>query len=83
MGFEMEIKILGTGCRKCNTLEANVRKAIESFEEDIKVIKISEIGEIMSYNVLITPSLVIDKMLVSSGKVSTVEEIKEMIKGKL
>ena len=75
----MEIKILGTGCRKCNTLEANVRIAIESFEEDIKVTKISEIGEIMSYNVLITPSLVIDKMLVSSGKVSTVEEVKEMI----
>jgi len=79
----MEIKILGTGCRKCNALEANVRKAIEGFDEDIKVTKISEIGEIMSYNVLITPSLVIDKMLVSSGKVSTVAEITEMIKGKL
>jgi len=79
----MEVKILGTGCRKCNALEANVRKAIEGFDEDIKVTKISEIGEIMSYNVLITPSLVIDKMLVSSGKVSTVAEITEMIKGKL
>jgi len=75
----MEIKILGTGCRKCNTLEANVREAIEGFDEDIKVTKISEIGEIMSYNVLMTPSLVIDKMLVSSGKVASVAEIKEMI----
>ncbi|MBN2834991.1 MAG: thioredoxin family protein [Candidatus Delongbacteria bacterium] len=79
----MEIKVLGSGCKKCNVLEANVRKAIESFDEDIKVTKVSEIGEIMSYNVLITPCLVINEMLVTSGKVSTVEEIIEMIKEKL
>ena len=83
MGFNMEIKILGTGCRKCNILEDNVRKAVDSFEEDIKVSKVTEIGEMMSYNILVTPCIVINEMLVTAGKVSTVAEITEMIKGKL
>ncbi len=75
----MEIKVLGTGCKKCNKLEKNALKAVES-KENISVIKVSDLQEIMSYGVMQTPALVIDDKVVSVGKVLTEDEIKKMIK---
>ncbi len=75
----MEIKILGTGCKKCNKLENNAKKAVSN-REDIRVIKVSDLKEIMSYGVMQTPALVIDDNVVSVGKVLSDKEIIELIK---
>ena len=75
----MDIKILGTGCPKCLNLEKAARTAAESFDFGINVGKVSDIDDIMDYGVMITPALVIDEKVVSSGKVLSVEQIKEII----
>ncbi|MDD2227933.1 MAG: thioredoxin family protein [Candidatus Cloacimonetes bacterium] len=75
----MIIKILGTGCPKCKKLEANVRIAIEELESDTKIDKISDLDKIMDYGVMITPALLIDEKVVSSGKLLSVSDIKALI----
>jgi small redox-active disulfide protein 2 len=72
----MIIKVLGTGCPNCVRLELNVKEAIEDLKIDATVEKITEIKEIMKYNIMKTPALVLDEKVVSFGKVNTVEEIK-------
>lgn len=74
----MNIKVLGTGCPSCIKLEKHVRQAIEG--TDITVEKVTDISDIMSYGVLGTPALVIDEVVVSTGKVNSVKEIQELIK---
>ncbi len=74
----MEIKILGTGCKKCNNLEKNAIKASKN-REDVTVKKVSDLQEIMSYGVMQTPALVIDEKVVSVGKVLSDKEIEELI----
>jgi small redox-active disulfide protein 2 len=75
----MEIKVLGTGCPKCLNLEKAARDAIESFDLDINVSKVSGINEIMDYGVMMTPALVINEKVVSYGKALSVEQIKKLI----
>lgn len=71
----MEIKILGTGCPNCIKLENNTKLALQKLWIEAKVIKITDIAEIMSYNIMSTPWLVIDWRVVSSGKVLDIGEI--------
>lgn len=75
----MEIKILGTGCPKCLNLEKAAREAAESFDFEINVGKVTSIDEIMDYGVMMTPALVINEQVVSSGKALSVEQIKKHI----
>ncbi len=79
----MKIEILGTGCKKCNDLEKNVREAITEFDISIEVEKVSDITKIIELGVVLTPGLVIDGEVVSSGKAHKSKEIIEMIKGNL
>ncbi|MCB5247331.1 MAG: thioredoxin family protein [Candidatus Cloacimonetes bacterium] len=72
----MIIKILGTGCPKCKKLEANALLAIEQAGIEATVEKVTDLNKIMDYGVMMTPALVIDEKVVSSGKVLTVEDIK-------
>lgn len=65
----MIIRILGTGCKKCDKLEENTKAALEKMGKDAEIIKVSDIREIVSYGVMTTPTLVIDDKVVSSGKV--------------
>jgi len=76
----MKIKVLGSGCPNCKILEANTKKALEELKIKAKVEKITDIGEIMSYGVMSTPALVIDKKVVSYGRVLNSEEIKKFLK---
>ena len=76
----MKIKILGTGCPKCKQLEANAIKAVEELKIKLEIEKVSDINDIVDYGVMSTPAIVIDEKVRSHGKVSTVEEIKEMLK---
>ena len=75
----MNIKILGTGCKKCQELEKNTRMAVEELQLDAQVEKVEDIKEIMKYKVMSTPALVIDEKLVSAGKLLTVNELKGVI----
>ena len=76
----MKIKVLGPGCPNCKVLEANTKKALEELKIKADVEKITDIGEIVSYGVMSTPALVINKKIVSSGRVLNSEEIKKFLK---
>ena len=75
----MVIKVLGTGCANCKTLETHTRKAVEELGTLAEVVKVDDITKIIEYNVIRTPALVIDEKVVMYGKVPTVTEIKALI----
>ena len=75
----MEIKILGTGCPNCKRLEKNAREALAKMSVEATVTKVTEMQEIMTYEILSTPGLVIDGKVASSGRVPAVAEISSMI----
>jgi small redox-active disulfide protein 2 len=75
----MEIKILGTGCPKCRTLEQMVRKIVDSQNIDATVSKVEDIMDIMKYNVMTTPALVIDEKVVVKGRVPSEDEILKLL----
>ncbi len=75
----MEIKILGTGCPKCKTLEKLTREVIEQNGIDATVTKVEDIVDIMNYGVMMTPALVVDGKVVVKGRVPSADEIKKLI----
>jgi small redox-active disulfide protein 2 len=75
----MNIKVLGTGCAQCRTLEKAVKKAVEELSVNASVEKEEDIRNIMKYGILRTPGLVIDERVVLSGRVPSVGELKEII----
>ena len=75
----MKIEVLGMGCPKCKMLYDNAKKAVEQKGIQIEVEKIEDIDKITEYGVMMTPALVIDGEVKSSGKVSSVEEIKKWL----
>lgn len=74
------IKILGSGCTKCNELEANTKKALEELGMDIDIDHITDFTQIASYGVMSTPALVIDSKVVAYGKVLKTEEVVKLLK---
>jgi small redox-active disulfide protein 2 len=74
-----EIKILGTGCPKCRALAENAKAAAEVLNIDCKIEKVTDINEIISFGVMMTPALVINGKVKSVGKVPSVEQIKQML----
>jgi small redox-active disulfide protein 2 len=75
----MEIKVLGTGCAKCKSLEKVTRKAVDELNLDATVTKVEDIQKIMEYAVMRTPALVIDEKVVLSGQLPKVAELKELL----
>ena len=75
----MEIKILGTGCSKCEKLEKNLEVALKELNMDATIEKIDNLAVIVSYGVMSTPGLVIDGEVKSIGKVPKVKELKKML----
>lgn len=73
------IKILGTGCTKCKSTVANVNEALKQSGVEAEIIKVEDIKEIMKYNVMSTPTLIIDEEIKIKGKVPTIEEIKSLL----
>lgn len=76
----MDVKILGAGCSKCKVLFANTEKAGNQLGLDLKIEKIEDYEEMMKYNILTTPVLMINGEMVIKGKVADVEEIKNILK---
>ena len=75
----MEIKVLGTGCARCKSLEKITRKAVEELSLDATVEKVEDIQKIMEYAVMRTPALVIDEKVVISGQVPKFAEMKDLL----
>lgn len=75
----MEIKVLGTGCAKCKTTYNLLEKVIKDNNLDIQLVKVEDIVEIMSYNILATLSVVFDGVIKIKGRVPSEKEIKEIL----
>ena len=75
----LKIEVLGPGCPKCQLLEQNVRTAVEEMELDAEVTKVSDIKEIASRGVLMTPGVVIDGAVRSQGKVPTRKDVESWL----
>ena len=73
------IQILGTGCARCKDLTANVEKAVQGLGIEARVEKVTEITEIMKFQILMTPGLVIDGQVKAAGRIPPVEEIMQML----
>ncbi|MBK8807535.1 MAG: TM0996/MTH895 family glutaredoxin-like protein [Bacteroidales bacterium] len=79
----MEIKVLGTGCPKCKTLEKMVRDVVQKNAINATVTKVEDIMEIMKYKVMTTPALVIDEKVVMKGKVPSDAELTILLKSSI
>ncbi len=75
----MDIKVLGTGCPKCKTLEKLTRDAVEELGIDATVTKVDDILEIMQYNVAKTPALVVDGKVLVKGSLPSYDALKKML----
>ena len=75
----MEIKILGTGCGKCKTPYAVIEKVIKENNIRATITKVEDIMEIMNYNILSTPAVVVDGEVKIKGYVPSEKEIKELL----
>jgi small redox-active disulfide protein 2 len=75
----MEVKILGSGCPNCKRLEKTVRQALSEMGAEATVTKVTDFGDIMAYDIITTPGLVIDEKVVSSGRVPSRAEVSSMI----
>ena len=75
----MEIKVLGTGCPKCKSLEKMAQEAVEEMEIQATITKVDDIMKIMAYGILSTPGLVVDEKVVLSGRLPSKNEIKKLL----
>jgi small redox-active disulfide protein 2 len=75
----MKIEILGTGCPKCQTLANNAKTAADLLGLQYELVKVTELKEIMKRGVMMTPALVIDGTVKSSGKLLSEAEITTLL----
>ncbi len=73
------IKILGSGCAKCNQLEENTKQALSQLNLTESIDHVTDFSQIAAYGVMSTPALVVDEKVVAFGKVLRPEEIKTLI----
>ena len=75
----MEIKILGTGCPKCKTLENVTREVVEQNGIQANITKVDDIMDIMKYGVMTTPALVVNDKVEIKGRIPSADEIKQIL----
>ena len=75
----MIIKILGTGCSKCEKLEKNLDKVLKELGIDATIEKVDDLIELVSYGVMSTPGFVVNDEVKSVGKALSVKEIKKIL----
>lgn len=76
---DLEIKVLGTGCKNCKKLLANVVLSVEELGLKANILYVTDLLEIAKTGLLKTPGLMIDGKIVSSGKVLSINDIKAII----
>ena len=75
----MDVKVLGTGCAKCQKLAAVADEAARSLGLAYEIEKVTEIDRIMGFGVMFTPALVVDGVVKLSGKVPSLDEAKNLL----
>jgi small redox-active disulfide protein 2 len=75
----MEIKILGTGCAKCKSLEKLTREVVEKSGIQATITKVEDITEIMKYQIMATPALVVNEKVEITGRVPSASEILQVL----
>ena len=75
----MEIKVLGTGCPKCKSLEKLTREMVSELELEANITKEEDIMRIMGYGVMHTPALVVNEKVVFSGRIPSVKELRQIL----
>ena len=75
----MKVKVLGPGCAKCKTTYSIVEKVIKERGLDVELTKVDDIMEMMSYNIITTPAVVVDGEVKIKGRVPSEREIKEIL----
>jgi small redox-active disulfide protein 2 len=79
----LTIKILGSGCANCKRLEQIARKVVEEMQLEAEVIKVTDYNDILKYNIISTPGLVINEKVVSSGRIPSPAEVTTFLTGAL
>lgn len=75
----MEIKVLGPGCAKCKTTYNVIEKVIKENNLDVKLTKVDNIMEMMNYNIMATPAVVVDEVVKMKGQVPTESDVKKLL----
>lgn len=75
----MNIKILGGGCKNCNTLEKNTKEALQKLGLDIEIEKVTDFAQITALGVMRTPALMADGKILVSGRVAKPKEIMKLL----
>lgn len=73
------IKILGTGCKRCQQLAENTETAVKDLGIDYELEKVTDLSEIVKLGVMVTPALVVDDQVKTSGKVLSPADIKKIL----
>ena len=76
----MKIEIFGTGCAKCEALEANARAAADQLDIEYELEKISDLSQMISRGVIMTPALAVDGEVKLAGKLANVDAIVAMLR---
>ena len=71
----LTIKVLGSGCANCKRVEQIVQKVVDAMSLEAKIIKVTDYKDIMAYNILSTPGLVINEKVVSTGRIPSEAEV--------
>lgn len=79
----MNIKVLGTGCSKCATMEKITREAVANLGIIAEIEKVEDIAIIMSYGVMSTPALVVNENVKIAGKVPNLAKVLEILKAEI
>lgn len=76
----MKMQILGTGCAKCTKLAADAAAAAAALDLDHEIEKITDIGRITEFGVMLTPALAVDGTVLVTGRVPSVDELKKILR---
>jgi small redox-active disulfide protein 2 len=71
----LTIKVLGSGCANCKKVEAIARQSVETMGIPAQIVKVTDYNQIMEYNIVSTPGLVINEKLVCAGRIPTPAEV--------
>jgi small redox-active disulfide protein 2 len=77
----MQIKILGPGCAKCEKLAERTRTALDNLGLDAEIEKVTDLGQIMAFGVMLTPGLVVDGEVKLAGKLPSVGDLEQLLTG--
>lgn len=75
----MEVKVLGPGCAKCKTTFQVIEKVIKENNLDVKLTKVDDIMEMMSYNIMTTPAVVVDGEVKMKGQIPSESDVKRLL----